>query len=800
MASITGEDPVSSSAQSKKNLEKIKTEYTNALKQMCLTQSKDEDPYLISMAEKQDLIKSIWKEGIKSNNTNLSDKNYKNPFDDKYKVVTHSGLFNVQVKHEGKYKLMIPYERLFNTVWPIHIKHNHDIPDTVIDAIQRKYFVPESAILELNKYCTICKPKQTPAKPYYCCNLDLIIMDTNDHGFETIMVCQDVHSNFIHLRPLTAHNTDNQICLELFKIFMDFGPPKKLIISNPIFEFAINKFHKLTAITPFHINIVRKNYREKQMSHIKSSLYKWSADSKSNNWAIGCYAVQHQLNSKNQGNPQSAAFENVFVYNGPLMNMVKCNKSCSEEKLDTKLYASSSKTDKSREEPVVMSVDVGTQCDDLAKETNDIPENFGLQEKEEMISDLSSNGSNCANLDDDIVDFEYPKCIEIDDSDVSLDDNEDSKSVEFKEPDIMILKDENAITSELEKESENEEEIPKTAQPIAIVDENSNSSELTEKSDAILNENDVGSLNSVEILVHKEPERILSDNVSKGVEVPTELVVIDDDIAKPDEQTKESESILDEDDPKRAETVVVSPDATQPDAIINIIDLICPESIENDPKRILSDKGDVEMKTDSNVTLNDNSEIRENLDVVTDDSKGDEMEIDPVTIISDKDPISTDTQTNATLNDNILKHGEVIEETVSILNKDNPKCDKMDIDSGAIVTGIDSKCAERQTEANATLDDETSKHRLTEKPNNIILDKDQEVAVIEMDDLANYEEVNGRLKVGSPKPTESDPRPSLTTTKPDSPKPSTSGISSFGNVDYDSDDSDIVLVNEDPLA
>ncbi|XP_022837610.1 uncharacterized protein LOC111364799 [Spodoptera litura] len=690
-------------------------------------------------------------------------------------------------------------------------------------------------------------------------------------------------------------------------------------------------------------------------------MMKWSEDSKSNNWAIGCYALQHQLNSEIQGNRQSAAFENVFAFNTSLKNIAKYNESDTEsditnKNLDATLDASNSKIDESKEgsttiladdslksggskeEPVMMLVDNSSKfvesieepvdtledgavkdlviilddnstmhvtekekldavladdnsnCSQLAEELNDIPQN--LTEKQDMISILSSDGSNCASFEDkpdDVSDSEYPKCvgIQIEDSDDMFDDD-DSKCIEFTEPSIM-LKCNNAKSSELEKESDVvlEEKVPKSAglqerpndisnddapkciemqsDPVTRFDGIFKYSELTEKkSDTILNENDLGS--SICVEMHSGSKPTLSDNVPKCLEVPTKQVMrLDGDISKSDKQTKESDSLLDDYDPKRteiqAEPIAILPDiilkhnelTKQPDAILTADFIKCHELMEVEPQSILDDKDPkcVEMKTDSNVTLDDNGELKEKLDVIMDDSGCHEVEAEPEITKSDRDLKCI--ETNTTLNDNILKPGEVTNECNLILNNDDPNLDKMDVDSSAILSDKDPKCIEMQTnmalndilkhsavtkesnlilnneepdldkmdedsdailsdkdpkclqtEPNATLEDDTSKQsQLTEEPNMKLDDDHEKVAIIDADDLEidePKEEVNDRLKVDSSKPTvlkESDGGPSLTT-KLDSPKPSTSGLTS--NVDYDSDDSDIVIVSEDPLA
>lgn len=245
-------------------------------------------------------------------NVSHQDISYTHTYLGRYKFVKReAGKEGLLIKgKDGIFRVLLPYEEIFDTLWKTHLKYCHPTTETLKNILQNDYIVHDFAIQSIREVCHTCSEVK---KPYYRIDLDILEMNGNsDFAFTHIMTCQDMFTGFIHIRPICLDNMESEICVELLRIFMDFGPPKEIVISSGIFEVALDQIKQLTTFAPISFAITRVHPNIDKLNRIRNLIYIWMKRNNFENWAIACYGVQLHLNNKIKGITNTTPFSKVF--------------------------------------------------------------------------------------------------------------------------------------------------------------------------------------------------------------------------------------------------------------------------------------------------------------------------------------------------------------------------------------------------------------------------------------------------------------------------------------------------------
>ncbi|KAJ8708766.1 hypothetical protein PYW08_010148 [Mythimna loreyi] len=290
-------------------LELIKTEFNEKLQQHFLF-TKDKEEYSLSNLRSSKCIDTIIQKIKKEEEKSRLDSSYINIFRENYMIVQGiDGKERLYFRDKGaKLKMVLPLDEIFDIFWKKHIQYGHTDADTLIQILGRDYVVNHFAVQTISEVCYTCSG---PKKPYYCCILDIISMKRSDFAFSHLMSCQDMFTGFTHLRPICGDNKISEICVELFKIFLDFGPPKQVIISDDVFIKALDQIQHLTTYAPMPIDIINVVKDVRKLNELCRKLDEWMAVNKFDNWCLACYGFQYNLNKDTRNRPKSS-YDSVF--------------------------------------------------------------------------------------------------------------------------------------------------------------------------------------------------------------------------------------------------------------------------------------------------------------------------------------------------------------------------------------------------------------------------------------------------------------------------------------------------------
>jgi len=224
----------------------------------------------------------------------------------------------------GEWLLVPTYEEIFNILKFHHtsLSHIKDFRKNKDEVDKTWYSIPESCIKIFLNLCPICysgsnparSSKQNPLKFIYSprvghrAQIDLIGMETQScRGYQHILRYVDHLSGFSYVAPLKS-KVAKHIGMKLIKIFSTSIIPEILQSDNGS-EFLGECIDLIKKYYP-NVHIVKGRPRHPQSqgkierSHatFKNALQKWMKSSGNNNWLIGCYIVNAELNQVSQYN------------------------------------------------------------------------------------------------------------------------------------------------------------------------------------------------------------------------------------------------------------------------------------------------------------------------------------------------------------------------------------------------------------------------------------------------------------------------------------------------------------------
>ena len=305
---------------------------------------------------------------------------------------------------DGKFKVILPWEDIFDIFWEAHRQYCHPSTETLKNILQDDYIVNDFAIQNISEVCYKCSGLQ---KAYYRCSLDITtINETVDYAFTHLMVYQDLCTGYIHLRPLSTDCMEIEITEELLKIFMDFGPPKQILISCDTFRVSLDQIKQLTTFAPIPITVFKVTREKDKFVNLTNAITEWMGRNKFEHWSIACYGVQLYLNNQIKSHGQKSPYDKIF----------KKIKRCGVEDLnkvgfDSVQFASDAGIDKAVSTSSPLNCNAAHVEPDRNSEEQGNSSSSPLRERQ-IISEEFMDGS--ASSDDTQADEEDPLAIIID--------------------------------------------------------------------------------------------------------------------------------------------------------------------------------------------------------------------------------------------------------------------------------------------------------------------------------------------------------------------------------------------------
>uniref|UniRef100_A0A2A4JW67 Uncharacterized protein n=1 Tax=Heliothis virescens TaxID=7102 RepID=A0A2A4JW67_HELVI len=293
----------------KAGLEAIRAEFNETLRNIVLLSTERTEfdkSKLFSKFYLNNLIDNIREE----KNVARLRENYVNKYQDTLEVGTsRNGNEQLLVKDQGLFKLFPAWQDIFDTLWPLHLEHDHPSPE-LMKYISKDYYIIQNFAIELlNDVCCVCLGED---KPFVRCAVYILEMDPRDNAFDRIMVYEELHTGFIHMAPMTSDTMVSEMSLELLRLFMDYGPPKKLFINDRIVETSVQQVRHLTQFAPFNLEIKPVRLDLAYMNRLKVLLSEWCKKNQSTSWGVACFVLKWELNKRIYISHDNSPFDRIF--------------------------------------------------------------------------------------------------------------------------------------------------------------------------------------------------------------------------------------------------------------------------------------------------------------------------------------------------------------------------------------------------------------------------------------------------------------------------------------------------------
>uniref|UniRef100_A0A1E1W9U2 Integrase catalytic domain-containing protein n=1 Tax=Pectinophora gossypiella TaxID=13191 RepID=A0A1E1W9U2_PECGO len=250
---------------------------------------------------------------------------------------------------------IVPYEDSFDILLRIHKELKHPTYyQTMLTALMPKYFISKIAVLCFAQMCNVCKhnrqlsidvlgsrlllsddeidklyvlnqtfvkdvrPRNFRTKAY----MDIYRMLIPDGNFKYLLFYIDDDTHYLLLRPL-RNSSAEELAVELYKIFADFGTPLTIKASyyhQPLLSSAIKTLDVNFGISS--INIIKSDldnvtYHTERF-RVLEDVSNWINSEDIDRWAVRCYIVQHNINNFNS-KPFNATFGKDLTSKSPVL-------------------------------------------------------------------------------------------------------------------------------------------------------------------------------------------------------------------------------------------------------------------------------------------------------------------------------------------------------------------------------------------------------------------------------------------------------------------------------------------------
>lgn len=211
----------------------------------------------------------------------------------------------------GHDKVIVPWEDSFELVWKLHLENAHPEPAELMDIMQKDYLINRNTIECISEVCLVCQGDNQPNVKY---TLDIIPMCTDpDFSFSSILAYEDVFTKFVHLRPIYKDLTIDELKVELMRVFMDFGPPRKILLSHAVLTEAIAKVKDFRHNFDFDVIVKKVQLDFDKINRLKATISKWMRDNKSKKWGANIHKIEWELNNRISGKDHMSANSRVFA-------------------------------------------------------------------------------------------------------------------------------------------------------------------------------------------------------------------------------------------------------------------------------------------------------------------------------------------------------------------------------------------------------------------------------------------------------------------------------------------------------
>uniref|UniRef100_A0A2A4JTJ9 peptidylprolyl isomerase n=1 Tax=Heliothis virescens TaxID=7102 RepID=A0A2A4JTJ9_HELVI len=230
-----------------------------------------------------------------------------------YKITILDGKERLIKNIGGRDKIIVPWEDSFEIVWKVHQDNVHPEANELIDIMQNNYLINRNTIECLSEVCPICQGENQPNVKY---TLDIIPMPIDPQfEFSFILAYEDMFTKFLHLRPVNKDFTLPKLTRELMRVFMDFGPPRKILVSNPILVEAISNVKEFRRNFDCDVMIKKVPLNTEKINDIRTAIGKWLDQNGTKKWGINLHNIEWELNNRISGNDNHSANSRVFGNN-----------------------------------------------------------------------------------------------------------------------------------------------------------------------------------------------------------------------------------------------------------------------------------------------------------------------------------------------------------------------------------------------------------------------------------------------------------------------------------------------------
>lgn len=227
-----------------------------------------------------------------------------------YKITILDGKERLIKNIGGRDKIIVPWEDSFEIVWKVHKENGHPEATELIDIMQNNYLINRNTIECLSEVCPVCQGENQPNVKY---TLDIIPMALDpEFDFSFILAYEDLFTKFLHLRPMNKDFTLPKLTRELMRVFMDFGPPRKILVSNPILVEAISNVKEFRKYFEFDVIIKKVQSNNERINEVRYAIGKWLEENGTKKWGINLHNIEWELNNRISGNDNKSANSRVF--------------------------------------------------------------------------------------------------------------------------------------------------------------------------------------------------------------------------------------------------------------------------------------------------------------------------------------------------------------------------------------------------------------------------------------------------------------------------------------------------------
>lgn len=221
-----------------------------------------------------------------------------------YEFEDKEGKNIVTMKRKGKNEPLLQvlsFEGIYDVLMELHIDYDHESNTFLQTATENKYSIPSICYDLIQEACNICREDSTRLTGASRTGIVSFIhhMKLRQTAYyNSVLIYIDEYTEFIIIRPTRSFDVVD-MSTELFKIFMEFGPPGKVYMNIKESEFSLSIKTIMENVCPSCKIIFDYVDDELSMSFsVMDAIGNWMKEVKSTSWEIGCFEVQRRLNTK----------------------------------------------------------------------------------------------------------------------------------------------------------------------------------------------------------------------------------------------------------------------------------------------------------------------------------------------------------------------------------------------------------------------------------------------------------------------------------------------------------------------